>query len=525
MADRVRSHDWSATPLGPLDAWPERLRVAVEIVLGSGQPMYLVWGPQLTSIFNDAYVPLLGAKADGALGMPMRELWSDAWDQIEPLLDKALAGEGTWMEDMPIVLQRHGFEETAYFTFSYSALWGESGRPEGMLNTVVETTSRVRAERENERLLSDMRNQEAQLQLAMKSLTLGYWELDPRSRRIKWSENSLRMFGFAGPTEVDLELPIARIHPEDRESVVAALAAALDPGSDGSYATHYRVLWPDGSLHWLNAVGQVQFRDEGGTRQPTRFAGVLWDVTEQQRLIEQLRETDRRKDEFIAILSHELRGPLAPLRNALWMLQRSAGLTVQDREMLAIAERQRRQLAYLVGDLLEIGRVTSGKIELRPEPMAVAAAVRSAVESVRPSIDQRDQKVMIDLPTEALSIVADPARVAQILENLLANASKYTRPRGNIWVTAEASGDDAEIRVIDDGIGIDPAKSATLFQPFSQIDASFDRAQGGLGIGLALVKRLVELHGGSVAVRSDGIGKGSTFIVRLPGRPPAGASG
>ena len=238
-----------------------------------------------------------------------------------------------------------------------------------------------------------------------------------------------------------------------------------------------------------------------------------------------LAEADRRKDEFLAMLAHELRNPLAPLTNALRLLARDADKAAQDKAAVAMAERQTRQLKRLVDDLLEVSRISRGKIELRPEPVLVDSAVRAAAGSVEPMLAQRAQRLHIDVPPGPVRIVADPARVAQILENLLTNASKYTHEGGSIRVEVDTLGDQGvEIHVIDDGIGIAQDMLPRLFELFSQVEATLDRSQGGLGIGLALVRRLAELHGGSAAAYSAGLGQGAVFTVRLPSepaRPPA----
>jgi signal transduction histidine kinase len=232
-------------------------------------------------------------------------------------------------------------------------------------------------------------------------------------------------------------------------------------------------------------------------------------------------EADARKDEFLAMLAHELRNPLAPLANALHVLGRSPGLAEGDRAMLAMADRQLRQLRRLVDDLLEVSRITRGKIALRCEPVDVDAAVRGAVESVAAQVAQRGQRLELSLPTAPARIVADPVRVAQVLENLLNNASKYTSEGGSIRVEVRDGTNEVEIGVADNGIGIEPDKIPHLFEMFSQIDATIDRAQGGLGIGLAMVRRLVELHGGRVAAHSTGLGHGATFTLWLPHAGPA----
>jgi signal transduction histidine kinase len=230
-----------------------------------------------------------------------------------------------------------------------------------------------------------------------------------------------------------------------------------------------------------------------------------------------LREADRRKDEFLAMLAHELRNPLAPLRNAIGVLSRMLPAEGAARQALGMGDRQVRQLTRLVDDLLDVSRITQGKIELQRRPVSVIDAVVAAAETLRPSTDPRGQSLTLDLPETSPVVSADPARLAQVLENLLSNASKYTDPGGSIRV--QVDDDDAHevvIRVCDTGIGLPPEQLERVFEMFTQLDGSRERAQGGLGIGLSLVRRLVELHGGTVSARSDGPGRGACFVVRLP---------
>ncbi|MFL5243001.1 MAG: ATP-binding protein [Gemmataceae bacterium] len=240
-------------------------------------------------------------------------------------------------------------------------------------------------------------------------------------------------------------------------------------------------------------------------------------------LIEELRhqaaklaERDRRKDEFLAMLSHELRNPLAPILNALHVLRQDRIEPAVLHKVRGIIERQVRNMAHLVDDLMEANRITQGKIHLRKEPLELSAIVDRASETVRTLIDTRQHELIVSLPTEPIWLEADPTRLEQILTNLLTNAAKYTDPQGRIWVTARRENSEVVLRVRDSGVGIPQAMLDHIFELFTQVDRSIDRTQGGLGIGLNVVRRLVELHGGSVQAFSEGPGKGSEFTIRLP---------
>ncbi len=232
-------------------------------------------------------------------------------------------------------------------------------------------------------------------------------------------------------------------------------------------------------------------------------------------LLEALKESDRRKDEFLAMLSHELRNPLAPILNAVQVLQLQQGENPVQQKARAIIERQVGQLAHLVDDLMEVSRITLGSVQLRHDRVVVSGIVERAVETTRPLIDQHKHELTVSLPPQPIWLNADAARLEQVVVNLLVNAAKYTRAGGHIWLTVQPEGDECVLQVRDTGVGIAPELLPRIFDLFTQAERSPDRSEGGLGIGLALVQRLVEMHGGTVAVHSS-VGQGSEFVVRLP---------
>ncbi|MEO5700886.1 MAG: ATP-binding protein [Casimicrobiaceae bacterium] len=245
------------------------------------------------------------------------------------------------------------------------------------------------------------------------------------------------------------------------------------------------------------------------------------EMAERRGAEEALRAADRRKDEFLATLAHELRNPLAPMRNALRILDvasKDPTATQRAREMM---ERQLQQMVRLVDDLLDVSRITTGKLVLRRERTALASVIRNAVDTSRPFIDSRGHALVVKLPAESAELDADPTRLSQVFSNLLNNAAKYTDPGGRISVTAERHDDHVRVVVADNGIGIAPAMQASIFDMFTQVDHSLERTQAGLGVGLTLAKRLIELHGGTIEAQSDGLNLGSRFLVDLPALPAA----
>ena len=285
-----------------------------------------------------------------------------------------------------------------------------------------------------------------------------------------------------------------------------SIAAAERPlGVVGVYTSHPRT-FSDDHIHFLQAAANVL----GLAVERKRLEGEL------RQRAEQLAEADKRKDEFLAMLAHELRNPLAPIRNAAYMLR----LKNPDDEELqfarAVIDRQLQHMTRLVDDLLDVSRISRGKVTLCKEPIELAAVVERALEISRPLIEARKHRLTVTLPPGPVFVDADLARLSQVVANLLNNAAKYTEERGRVFLTVARAGDEAILRVQDTGVGLAPDMLSSIFDLFTQAQGSVSRSEGGLGIGLSLVRSLVELHGGSVVALSEGIGRGSEFVIRLP---------
>jgi two-component system CheB/CheR fusion protein len=264
--------------------------------------------------------------------------------------------------------------------------------------------------------------------------------------------------------------------------------------------------------------GLVVLDDNG---QPVRLVGNVVDVTEQKKAEQALAEANRRKDEFLSMLAHELRNPLAPIRNAVALLRLQDGQYPNLKPVRDLIERNVSQLVRLVDDLLDVSRITHGKIRVELESVDVRRAVSQAVEIAMPLISARSHRLSVSTPDEPLHVSGDLTRLTQVIANLLNNAAKYTEDGGQIWLTLAHDADDAVVRIRDTGVGLTEDMVELVFEPFTQVERSLERSEGGLGIGLTLARRLVELHNGQLSARSDGPGRGSEFIVRLPARRPA----
>jgi len=355
------------------------------------------------------------------------------------------------------------------------------------------------------------------LRLALEAADLGTYEWLSPHGPIVWSPEVERMFGVA-PESFDgtVEAWLARVHPDDRRETARK---AIDAFRTGTYEHEYRCVRPDGAMRWICAHGTVV-----GDGDQARLIGVMQDVTDQKQAEAALRDADRRKDEFLAMLAHELRNPLAPIRNAVEFLKCVASGDENLVKAREIISRQVRHLMRLVDDLLDVSRITRGVISLQLAPVPLAEIVDVAMEAAQPLIDGNEHSVSIDLGPEALRVSGDAARLCQVLANLLTNAAKFTPRAGHIAITTYRDGHNAVLSVRDTGVGIPQELQPKVFELFAQEASSLERSQGGLGIGLTLAKRIIELHGGRIELRSDGRNKGSEFLVRLPALAPSGVT-
>jgi signal transduction histidine kinase/CheY-like chemotaxis protein len=270
---------------------------------------------------------------------------------------------------------------------------------------------------------------------------------------------------------------------------------------------------PDGQR--LTALAHANpIHDEGGNL--LGAVNVLVDISDRKRSEVALKEADRSKNEFLATLAHELRNPLAPIRAAVKILELKATITPESQSALEVIDRQTRQMARLIDDLLDIARITSNKLELRKERIQLREVFKMAVETSSPLIEQRGHKLTVKTPGQSIHLDGDLVRLAQIVSNLLNNAAKYTERGGQIWLTAARKGNDAIVTVRDTGIGVPPETMPRIFEMFTQAERPAHRSAGGLGIGLTLVRRLVQMHGGTIMASSEGPGKGSEFTLTLP---------
>jgi signal transduction histidine kinase/CheY-like chemotaxis protein len=348
---------------------------------------------------------------------------------------------------------------------------------------------------------------EERLRLAQGVAQIGTWDWDPETRRAYFSAETKDILGLDGE---DASLPDEWQRNVDPQQLPSVLAMLEECTTVGRGEIEYRYQHPTRGVRWIyHKAGLVQ---HAGHR---HVVGISLDVTPRRQAEEALKEVNQRKDEFLAMLAHELRNPLAPIRNAAQLLSVHGGKP-EIEWARAVIERQTGHLVRLVDDLLDVSRMVRGQITLQRSPVTLADIVQTAVETSRPLIRRRKHHFAVEIPPQTVTIEGDLTRLAQVISNLVNNAAKYTDDGGHIRLDATLEGSMVAIRVRDTGLGVAPNLLPHVFDLFTQADRTLDRAEGGLGIGLTLVKRLVEMHGGRVEAHSEGLGRGAEFIVRLP---------
>lgn len=459
---------------------------------------------------NRPYAERFGYTPEEVVGRRIPEIIGEAaFASFREKFDAAL--NGTFVEfEMTIDYARVG-PRTMFVR--YNPEYDEQGAIVGLVAIIADVTERNRATQE----LAETRHRLERITEASPDL-IYLFDLVAH-RNIFANHAVLDTFGMT--TEQIRELSetdfFNLIHPEDRPRVASTAQWLGRIESGGMNEIEYRLRHVNGSYRWLRVREVLFSRTEDGA--PHVILGVGTDVSAQKHAEELLRQQDRRKDEFLATLAHELRNPLAPLSNGLNLLRRELAPSAEASQTFQMMSRQMSQLIRLVDDLLDVSRISSGKLELRPERVTIAAVLEQAIETSRPLIDAQRHHFQMELPPGDVWIDADVTRLAQVFANLINNSSKYTRPGGRIRIHVNLDDSEVAIAVCDNGIGIPPTMLGRVFDIFTQVNRTLERTTGGLGIGLSLVKGLVEMHGGSIVAHSEGEGLGSRFTVRLPLHP------
>ncbi|MAS97237.1 MAG: hypothetical protein CMO55_28940 [Verrucomicrobiales bacterium] len=553
IAQSLQALDWATHPLGPPQDWPDALKTTVHLLLHSPQGMFIWWGDDLIHFYNDAYIPLVGEKHPNCLLQPASEVWREVWDDVAPMVDEIRTTEqGRKEEDRLFILNRYGYPEETYYSYSHTPIIDSSETIRGILGIAKDATKRVVMNRRHkliqeifdctkgamtrEEVCVDVRNA---LQTNTLDIPFGLLygidaedtgklilkqtvAIDPAHPtalpEARFSESSVWPFDKVGdgseiiieevddssfptgdwntpPTQVAL-IPLGGTGTKE---ICGVLVAALNPlrPYDEDYASFLEML--------RGAVSSAIFRARAFEDEALRN--------------QELKEGDRRKDEFLASLAHELRNPLAPIRSGLEVLKLAKDDPARTEETMAMMVRQTEQMVRLIDDLLDVSRITRGKVNVRLEELDLIIELRNAVDASMPFIKAANHHFELKLPDdqEKVMIFGDPHRLTQIFSNLLNNAAKYT-PKGNGKISLEVTTekDHAVVTVRDNGYGIPPDRQEQIFSMFEQFMHRGNDVSNGLGIGLTLVRSLVEIHQGTISVESEGTDKGSTFTVRFP---------
>jgi PAS domain S-box-containing protein len=368
---------------------------------------------------------------------------------------------------------------------------------------------------ERTRAEENARRSEERLRFALEAAAMGTWDWDVGTQQVRWSENLERVHGLEpGSFDGTLAGYEREIHPDDRDRVLASLQTAIATGA--AHEVEYRVVGPDGTVRWLETKGRVEYEDD----RPVRMTGVCMAVTERKQAelerIAAAEEASRLKDEFLATLSHELRTPLNAILGWVQMLQSEQLPPDRMRHAIEVMSRNARLQAQLIEDILDVSRIIAGKLDIDRLPVHLPQLVDIAVAAVQPAASGKQIRLTTDIVPHLPPIEGDPKRLQQVLGNLLGNAIKFTPDQGQIRVTCAADGDAIVIAVQDSGVGLSPEFLPFVFDRFRQADSRSTRRHGGLGLGLAIARHLVELHGGTIRASSAGPGCGTTVRIRIP---------
>jgi PAS domain S-box-containing protein len=554
MGARMRAFDWSTSPVGPVESWPQSLRSAMSICLGSRFPICLYWGPELATLYNDAWSTIPGSKHPAALGKPAREVWPDIWDTIAGWFDRVIGtAESIYQEGQFLAMHRHGYTEECYFDFTFTPIRGESGRVEGVFNAVIETTPRYLNERRT-RVLRDLAEATAPARTPQGACARAAESLGKNTHDVPFCAlylsdeqgSSARLIASAGlpagsaaapsTIAIDLASPWALAEASNAKRVVelnglqarlgvelpgpvwpeptdaALIAPLLVGGKPSGYLVlgvnprravddDYRLFAERAALHVASAIATAN------------------DYERQRKRADELVALDRAKTVFFSNVSHEFRTPLTlmlgPTHDVLSGLH--GQVEADQRAQLEVIHRNGLRLQKLVDVLLDFSRLEAGRVKPSYEPTDLPAFTSEIASAFEAAVQRAGLSFVIDCPPLPELVYVDREMWSKIVLNLISNALKFTF-EGKIEVALHARGNDVALRVSDTGVGIAAQNLPRVFERFHRVEGTRARTHEGSGIGLALVHELAKLHGGSVVVESA-LEVGTTFTVSLPQRP------
>ena len=548
----LRAHDWTTTPLGPPDLWPQSLRMAIRIMLTSLQPIWIGWGKDLTYFYNDPYKSIIGGRHPWAIGRPTVEVWRELWAEIGPMLEKALGGEqGTYVESQLLIMERNGYPEETYYTFSYSPIPNDDGTVGGIFCANSDDTARVISERQIA-LLRELAANTASTRLWQEACAQSIKALATNTKDLPFSllyvndlsASTLSLVGSTGfaaghpaaPSTIDLNgtspWPIAETLARHQTRLVEELAARFDqplPTGFWQQAPSSAVILPFAVTSEDHRTGVLiaglnpyRLFDENYRGFLGLTAGQIAAALSnaeayeaERRRAEALAELDRAKTAFFSNVSHEFRTPLTLMLGPLEEIL-SAPSDPALRDRLGLIHRNGMRLLRLVNSLLDFSRIEAGRMQASFEPTDIGKFTSEIASAFRSIIESAGLTFRVEIAEVPQSVYIDRPSWEKIVFNLLSNAFKFTH-RGEITVGVRSSQDGrhAVLKVSDTGIGISAEELPRLFERFHRIEGAQGRSFEGTGIGLALVQELVRLHGGSVRAESR-LGAGTTFVVEMP---------
>ncbi len=556
MGRLMRGHDWSTTPLGPVAGWPQSLKVALRILLGSRYPMFIWWGRQMTNLYNDAYIPMLGKRHPEALGRPAPLIWYDIWEAIRPLVEPVLdEGRACWQEERQLVMERNGYPEETYFTFSYSPIPDDDGSVGGMFCAVSEDTQRV-VGRRRMRTLRELAERTAEARTAEEACSIAGAVMDGNRHDLPFvllylvegESQAARLVAATGVAEgsslrPDLIAadaggrshpvwPLAEVRRSGQGVMVEGLAdrigrlegSAWSERPEAAFVLPVRKSGQDGVAAYLVAgISPLRAFDDDYRGFLEMLVGHVATAIasarayeEERERAEALAELDRAKTAFFSNVSHEFRTPLTLMLGPVEdLLADGDGLLPSPyRERLEVAHRNALRMQKLVNTLLDFSRIEAGRVQASYEPVDLAQLTTDLASNFRSACERAGLELRVDCPPLAGPVHVDRDMWEKIVLNLVSNAFKYTL-EGRIEVALRCDGVRAILSVCDTGVGIPAEHVPLLFERFHRVEGSRGRTQEGTGIGLALVKELVHMHGGEVDARSEP-GRGSEFRVSVP---------
>jgi signal transduction histidine kinase len=543
MGRRCREMDWAATPLGPVEEWPQSLRTAAGMVLASAFPSIVLWGPDLIQIYNDGYIPVHGAKHPGGLGRPTREVWPEVWHLNEPLFERALQGETVALKDAPYSLARRGPDQppdSVYVDLSFSPIPDESGGVGGVLVTLVDTTAEVshrELQAEQARLLRELGLERERLAFVFEQAPAFLAVL--RGPRHTFELANPAYYSLVGHREL-VGKPVLEALPEvEGQGFIELLDGVLETGEPfvGREFPARLARTPEGppEERFIDLI-YMPLVEADGTRSGVIAHGT--DVTDSvlarrdvERLLKESEESrvdaeqaraeaeaaNRAKADFLAAMSHELRTPLNAISGYVDVLDAGVygPLTEAQRRALQRVAANQRHLLSLIDDVLSFAKLEAGRIEFDVRALDACALLRSVKPLVAPLAKAKGIELRVQPGEGPIHVLADEERVVQVLLNLVGNGIKFTPAGGSVVLSCAARGGSVDIQVRDTGPGIEKDKQERVFEAFIQVDRRLSTPQDGVGLGLAISRDLARGMGGELSVESEP-GEGSTFTLRLP---------